>query len=298
MQQRAQVSEQAELISQRLVFDCMSTQHQDFFPLLSTLFVASVDKQGRPWASVLVGRPGFVHALDEKHLFINNAVPIFSDPLNENLTLKHPLGLLGLEFETRRRNRFSGNLLSYQNNQMEIEITQAFGNCPKYIQSRSLKILEQINNVGQKKDVQRITRFNNDVKQLIQKADTFFIASYYSQADHQGADVSHRGGRPGFVNVENDTMLSFDDFSGNNLYMTLGNLISNPMAGLLFIDFESGDTLQLSCHVEIIETPSAKHARKIRLTLDYGWLIKSALPIKWEFLEYSKFIEGVHGYTS
>jgi len=286
------VSEKAELISQRLVSDHMSTQHQDFFPLLSTLFVASVDDQCRPWASVLVGRPGFVHALDEKHLCINKVVPVFSDPLNENLKLKHPLGLLGLEFDTRRRNRLSGTLLSYQNNQMQIEVTKAFGNCPKYIQSRRLKILGQINNIGQKKDVLRITCFNNDVKQLIQRADTFFIASYYSQDDHQGADVSHRGGRPGFVNIDNDTTLSFDDFSGNSLYMTLGNLICNPIAGLLFIDFKSGDTLQLSCHSEIIETPDAKHARTIRLTLDYGWLIKSALPIKWEFLEYSKFIDG------
>ena len=292
MQQRAQVSDKAEFLSQRLVSDSMTVQHQEFFPLLSTLFVASVDEHNRPWASVMVGRPGFIHASDATHLSINKVIPLASDPLTENLKLKHPLGFLGLEFETRRRNRLSGNLLSYQDNKIEIEVTQAFGNCPKYIQTRQLKLLEPMTSLQDEKEVQRITCFSAEIKQLIQNADTFFIASYYPQSEQQGADVSHRGGMPGFVRVESDTTLSFDDYSGNNLYMTLGNLLSNPMAGLLFIDFETGDTLQLSCRTDIIETPEAKHERTIRLTLDYGWWIKSALPTRWEFLEYSKFLEG------
>ena len=219
MQQRAQVSDKAELISQHLVSDRMSVQHQDFFPLLSTLFVASVDEHDRPWASVLVGRPGFIHASDTTHLSINKVMPVASDPLNDNLKLKHPLGFLGLEFETRRRNRLSGNMLSYQNNKMEIEVTQAFGNCPKYIQSRQLKMVEPLTSLQNEKEAQRVTCFSSEIKQLIQNADTFFIASYYPQSALQGADVSHRGGMPGFVRIENDTTLSFDDYSGNNLYM-------------------------------------------------------------------------------
>lgn len=292
MHEQALLGDKAELLSKRLVADHMSLQHQDFFPLLSTLFVASIDQHGRPWASVLIGQPGFVSALDETHLSINEAMPVWSDPLRDNVKFNPHLGILGLQFETRRRNRINGKLVRYQDNQMQIEVTQAFGNCPKYIQSRRLNLIEPLNSLTQKKDVQHVTRFDESIRQLIEKSDTFFIASYYPQAGQQSADISHRGGQPGFVTVENDNTLSFDDFAGNNLYMTLGNLISHPVAGLLFIDFESGDTIQLSCHSEIIDTPNASNARRIRLTLEAGVRIKAALPVQWEFLGYSPFIKG------
>ena len=59
-----------------------------------------------------------------------------------------------------------------------------------------------------------------------------------------GADISHRGGRPGFVRVDGD-VLTIPDFRGNRYFNTLGNLIAEPRASLLFVDFETGDLLQL-----------------------------------------------------
>ncbi|HSC00435.1 MAG TPA: pyridoxamine 5'-phosphate oxidase family protein, partial [Burkholderiaceae bacterium] len=96
---------------------------------------------------------------------------------------------------------------------------------------------------------------------LVQSADTYFIASSVppdrlgrSVAD--GVDVSHRGGRPGFVRVDSDGdgghVLAVPDFSGNNLFNTLGNLSVHPRAGLLFVDFDSGATMQLSVDTEIV----------------------------------------------
>ena len=81
---------------------------------------------------------------------------------------------------------------------------------------------------------------------LIAAADTFFVASRSRPevGSGGGLDMSHRGGRPGFVGVHGDT-LAIPDFRGNRFFNTLGNLLGDPRAGLLFVDFASGDLLQL-----------------------------------------------------
>ena len=84
------------------------------------------------------------------------------------------------------------------------------------------------------------------------QADTFFVASYVDHEDGDRAvDVSHRGGRPGFVRVEGNR-LTIPDYAGNLHFNTLGNLISNPRAGLLFVDFEQGNVLQVQGRAEVI----------------------------------------------
>ncbi len=77
----------------------------------------------------------------------------------------------------------------------------------------------------------------------VARADTFFIASFHPEG---GADASHRGGRPGFVRVLGPDRLAFDDYPGNGMFNTLGNLLAYTRAGLLFLDFEKGDVLQLT----------------------------------------------------
>jgi hypothetical protein len=46
--------------------------------------------------------------------------------------------------------------------------------------------------------------------------------------------------------------LAFPDYSGNRMFQTLGNLAVNPRAGLLFVDWETGSTLQLTGRAQII----------------------------------------------
>src|SRR3546814_16147619 len=62
----------------------------------------------------------------------------------------------------------------------------------------------------------------------------------------RGADVSHKGGRPGFIRVDDDRTLTVPDFGGNSFFNTIGNLACNRRAGLLFIDFDSGDLLSVA----------------------------------------------------
>ena len=78
-------------------------------------------------------------------------------------------------------------------------------------------------------------------------ADTFFLGTTNPE---RGSDTSHRGGAPGFVRVDGDR-LWWPDYPGNNLFNSFGNLAVDPEAALLFFDFDTGRTLQLSGTAEV-----------------------------------------------
>ncbi|WP_239502378.1 pyridoxamine 5'-phosphate oxidase family protein, partial [Stenotrophomonas maltophilia] len=83
--------------------------------------------------------------------------------------------------------------------------------------------------------MQRLTGLGGAAREMVAGADTLFVASS-SGADIDaggGVDISHRGGRPGFVHVDGER-LTIPDFSGNRYFNTLGNLLVEPRAALLF----------------------------------------------------------------
>ena len=96
--------ERIEEVGRRIIRDHMPEQHREFYRQLPLFFVGSAGKDGKPWASVLHGLPGFVQSPDPRHLSIR-AQPVTGDPLAENLRDGVAVGGLGLEFHTRRRNR-------------------------------------------------------------------------------------------------------------------------------------------------------------------------------------------------
>ena len=90
-------------------------------------------------------------------------------------------------------------------------------------------------------------------REIITQADTFFVASYIDAKDgSRQVDVSHRGGKPGFVRLDEDGTFTIPDFNGNLFFNTLGNFLINPKAGLLFVDFSTGDELQLTGEAKVI----------------------------------------------
>jgi len=203
---------------------------------------ASLDGQGQPWASLLTGPAGFIQAADDRLLRLAVAPPP-PDPLAANLRERPELGLLVIDPRTRRRLRFNGRgLLSSDG--LFLLADEVYGNCPKYIQKRRL-VGEGETGAG---EVLRSSSLAARPRALVAGADTFFIATWHPEG---GADASHRGGRPGFVRVLDDTTLEFPDYPGNNTFNTLGNLAGHPRAGLLFVDFERGDLLQLTGRTEI-----------------------------------------------
>lgn len=298
IQSRFGVREQMEDVGQRFIRDYMPDEHRQFYAQLPFLLIGSVDKSGRPWASVLVGRPGFAHSPDPKTLEIETRL-IFGDPLSDNLAAGAPVGLLGIEYQARRRNRMTGQVTSVTGAGLAIKISQAFGNCPQYIQARSFEFLPAIDSLGEKRSLQSLASLDGRAREIISKSDNFYIATHYSEdsdnASH-GADVSHRGGKPGFVRIEGSRKLTFPDFSGNYHFNTIGNIAVNPVAGLLFVDFESGDLLYLTGSAKVIWDGDERSAfvgaeRLVSFTLDEGILVEDAMPIRWDFLEYSPSLD-------
>jgi predicted pyridoxine 5'-phosphate oxidase superfamily flavin-nucleotide-binding protein len=136
-------------------------------------------------------------------------------------------------------------------------------------------------------------------RDLIRRADTFFIATAYPAAagggSSHGVDVSHRGGKPGFVRVDADGTLTAPDFIGNFFFNTLGNLAVNPRAGLLFVDFDSGDLLHVAADAQIIwegrELESFAGAQRLlRFHVREMRRIEGALPLRWGTAGISPFL--------
>jgi ferredoxin-NADP reductase/predicted pyridoxine 5'-phosphate oxidase superfamily flavin-nucleotide-binding protein len=292
VQQRLGVREQMERFGSRVIRDYMPDQHREFYRLLPFIFVGHADKGGWPWASILFNQPGFITSSDAKTLDIN-ALPVTGDPLADALHPGTRLGLLGIELPTRRRNRLAGHIAERADDGIRLTVDQAFGNCPQYIQTREL---ERVDTAAMPRTrVEDIVELDSRARALIQQSDTFFVASYVDNGSgeaNEGADVSHRGGRPGFIRVDNETTLTIPDYLGNNHFNTFGNFIENSRAGLLFLDFENGHLLTLTGTVEIIwDAPEAEHfegaQRLWKFHVDHGRWINDALPLRWKLDEYS-----------
>src|SRR6185369_2798666 len=242
-----------------VIRDAMPMQHRQFFAVQPMLFVGSLDGARRPWASVLAGPRGFIAAPDATTLRVN-ALPAPGDPLSANLEVGAPLGFLGIEFATRRRNRLNGTVEALDATGFTVRVDQSFGNCPQYIQARDG--VWAASRSGESPAETFAHRLPDDALAIVRRADTLFIASAAAGAGGtkpavgaDGVDVSHRGGKPGFVRVtsgEAGDVLTLPDFRGNFLFNTVGNLVSNAVAGILVLDFASGDLLQLTCTAEVV----------------------------------------------
>ncbi len=225
----------------------LNDQHRAFYPRLPFIVVGAVDQTGSPWATLLEGQPGFMDAVDESHLRIA-ARPDADDPAAAGLSAGNAVGLLGIELETRRRNRLNGHVRGTQDGTLLVEVDRAYGNCPKYIHTRELR--DDRDAASASVAIERLASLDAEARDMITRSGTFFVASS-TESPERAVDVSHRGGRPGFVKVDGD-WLTIPDFAGNQFFNTLGNFLVNPKAGLLFPDFISGDVLQLSGAVEVL----------------------------------------------
>lgn len=255
--------------------DFMPDQHRDFFALLPYLFAAGRDAQGKPIATVLTGPEGFVTSPTPNALAIAG-LPAPDDPACTALSAGAPIGLLGLDLRTRRRNRANGVISERDDRGLTVAVNQSFGNCAKYIQVRQHETAPADTTA-----TEELGSLDAAAGSLIADADTLFIAS----GSEGGLDISHRGGRPGFVRIEGGR-LTAPDFAGNSYFNTFGNLLREPATSLLFIDFVKGDLLQLQGVAEIIwngpELAGLDGARRLlQVEVTRAWRRKAALPLRW-----------------
>lgn len=273
VQRRAGVADEAADVG-RIIASTLSSGAARFLSSQRLAVAATLDAGAQPWASLITGPAGFLQTVDERLLRVAS-VPRDGDVLVANLGARPELGLLVLDPATRRRMRVNGRGLLREDG-LYLLTEQVYGNCPKYIQKRRL-VAPGTEHV---EAPERARRLGQRQREWIARADTFFIASF---APHGGADASHRGGQPGFVSVLDARRLSFADYSGNNMFNTLGNLARHPQAGLLFVDFATGDVLQLAGRATLRWQPQ----RSVEFEVDAVVETRGATGLRWELLEYS-----------
>ena len=211
VQRKAGVAAEAGRVG-RIIGKTIPPVAADFIEAQSVVIASTIDGEGLVWATPLAGS---FRADDPRTLRIRTS---------SNLKLDDPrIGLLAIEFGTRRRIRINGRVTRAGDDYI-VTTDEVYSNCPKYIHPQPAR------------------PDTSSPERWIATSDTFFIATANPNG---GADVSHRGGEPGFVRSDG-SRITFPDYPGNNMFNTLGNLETNPNCGLLFLDFAQGKMLQIS----------------------------------------------------
>jgi predicted pyridoxine 5'-phosphate oxidase superfamily flavin-nucleotide-binding protein len=284
VQERLGLRVQANRLAQVLKREIPVVAHE-FLRAQPWVIAAARTAEGTVWVSQLTAPPGFLDSPDPRHLRIGTW-PSATDPITPALHPGADVGLLVLEPQSRRRMRINGRI-EYCDGPIVIYAEQVYANCPKYIQARRWHLAA----TTPAPEITHDSALAQHQQAWITAADTFFIGSAHAQA---GADASHRGGNPGFVEVRNSRTLRWPDYAGNNLFNTLGNLEVEARASLLFVDFDHGHQLQLTGvavvlwgKVDIARYPGAQRLIEFRLTQVIE--TRHACALTWELLERSPF---------
>lgn len=297
---QAGVPESAEALSRRMIHSSINEAQRSLLERVPLGVVGSLDKRGQPWASVLVHDaaqgppPATLFTASSPHTLQVHARLAPWNPCSQTLQPGAPVGLLGIEPQTRRRARVNGRIAAVTEHGFQVRVQQAYGNCPQHITRRTPERTRP--REGQTAmAVQIEPEARSGPAACIREADTCFIASASSPRPdpsdpREGVDVSHRGGMPGFVQLGRigpQTLLWLPDYAGNNLFNTLGNLLRHPRAGLTFVDFNTGDMLMLTCTAEIVwggpELARLGNApRALRLGVVNALWAPAALPFRWQ----------------
>jgi uncharacterized protein len=247
VQKRAGVRDIAEDVGEGIA-DHLPLGASEFLERRQMAVLGTVDNRGNVWASVVTGDPGFIETVDDRTLKI--AAPISSsDPLSRDLATERHVALFAPDFVSSRRVRVNGRGV-IKGGAIFITTDEVYGNCRRYLQERIFVGSRQTPAANPTAGVS--TELSATQQEQISRADTFFIAT---DNPERGADVSHKGGNPGFVRIVDPLHIAFPDYNGNSMFNTLGNVTVNPHAGLLFIDFDSGRTLQLTGRASIDWSP-------------------------------------------
>lgn len=254
--------------------------------------VAAAGPDGTLWASLWCGVPGFLR--DNEH---GDRVEVVSgldrtlavDPVRAVVGMGAPLGMLVIDFATRQRLRINGIISRLDATGLELRVRETFGNCIKYIQRRHRADHAAVADIA---CVENGRVFDDIRRDFIARTDTLFVASIHPE---RGLDVSHRGGQPGFVRMEDERTLRIPDYPGNGMFQTLGNFEVDTRAGLALIDFERRRVLSLTGNARaVFGTEDPRHltggtGRYWSFTVD-RWVEHSLPPtMTWTLIERSPF---------
>jgi hypothetical protein len=215
-----------------------------FLALQRFAVLAARDVGRALWATPLIAPPGFLQGQGASLRVLTT--PAEGDPLHD-LSPGQSAAVIAVDLQRRRRVRVNGWLDAVGPDGLTIEVEEAYGNCPSYVQQRVVGEHGVPAVARSRAALDDETTLTEEAAGIIRRADTLFVAT---QHPRRGTDVSHKGGNPGFVRLEGAEIV-WPDYAGNNMFNTMGNLVADPSAGLLFIDFETGTIAQLSGTAEL-----------------------------------------------
>lgn len=194
-----------------------------FLELQPMLVLGAADPVGGAvWASLLTGEPGFVRATGVRQISVTGGGLREGDPLARALaTPGTSVGTIALDPRTRRRMRLNGRARPTPRLRRRGR--------PGLLQLPEVPAEEGVVREGRAsaRHAPPVRRTLPGQRRFVESADTFFLATVHAH----GADASHRGGNPGFVHVTSPNELHWRDYPGNSMFMTLGNLETDPRAG-------------------------------------------------------------------
>lgn len=244
-QRRAGVELQARRLEKMLDATGLSRGAAQFLAAQRFAALTGRDRGGVLWTSPLSAEPGFLRGAGDTLRI--SALPRQGDPL-QSLAVGQQVGLIAIDFATRRRMRINGNLIDADTASMTVHVDQAYGNCPQYIHPHAVDTAVI---TAPSFDPRRTTALSTEEQTMIAAADTFFLGTTHPT---RGADASHRGGPAGFVRVDSPSRLWWPDYPGNNMFNSFGNLAVDDEAALLFVDFDTGVSLHVSGTARVLWT--------------------------------------------
>jgi ferredoxin-NADP reductase/predicted pyridoxine 5'-phosphate oxidase superfamily flavin-nucleotide-binding protein len=300
VQKRRHVPSDTHTVVARIIDDDMPDQHSEFFTHLSYFSISTIDADGRPWATMIVGSPTtLIHAVSKMQLNVSAVLPegdpFVSSVISTNHATCRYFAGVGVDFSNRRRNKVSGFITAADviDNTLNMSLitNESLGNCPKYITIRKLEYHKRNPQIGADHRNADNISLNQECRNIINQASTIILATRHtSNVSDNTSDLglNQRGGPPGFVRVyeENgNTYIVIPDFSGNRFYQSLGNIQTDRVAGVAFPCFTTGDMLHVTGIAENIYDDEAERIMprvtlitRIKLT-GHVW-IKEAINLK------------------
>jgi predicted pyridoxine 5'-phosphate oxidase superfamily flavin-nucleotide-binding protein len=256
----------------------------------SLLAVATLDEQLRPWATLLTGAPGFLHADDGgSGLWIDRAI---SSEVRHHLKANEAIGLLAIDLTTRQRMRVNGKAHIMPSG-LYVTVAESFFNCPKYITRRAALPSAETTSIASPNEG---TQLLAEHLQLLHETDVLFLATEHPE---RGLDVSHRGGDAGFVELLPDGRIRIPDYPGNSLFNSLGNLLIDPRIGIAVPNLRTGDVLQITGQAVVTwhdddPTDSSGGTHRFVTITPEAWHVASGGPIAGSTAEPSPYNPHAH----
>lgn len=229
------------ILNGRVISSAIPAPARPFVSQQSHVAIGWLDPSGDPWASLVVGEPGFA-SCDEGGTVVTirtSGSAMDLGTLHDDIRATDALGMLFIDLATRRRLRVNGVVERSTARELRIAVEQAFPNCPKYIQKRERV---ETATVVSSATTSRGLGVPAHVRAWLSRTDTAFVVSVGPEGS---VDCSHRGGRRGYMRMDGDAVL-VPDYPGNSMFCSLGNMTVEPRAGLVLVDFDAQQQLHLS----------------------------------------------------